>query len=187
MADIVGKLESGAGGLSDRSTMPCWRAVAPIIFVVLVVGCFPVYVEPTGEDIATWRVHNDSLLPLVLLTYQDPAPCSGAHVMNGGKEMQPYGTTLEVPIKAGDRFHFRLNGVSAGYSSGLMRTWHQCSFAGSFEPIRGGIYVTWFESQGVTCSLRVAEDVSKADGEPAYRRMASFKRDFDCEPKAPRK
>jgi hypothetical protein len=182
---MAGKLAFRSRGLAGKSNTPCRRAIASTMLVALVAGCIPVYVEPTGKDIATWRVHNDSLLPLVLLTFEDPESCSGKRKMNGGKEQQPYGTTLEVPIKAGERFHFRLTGISGGYSSGLMRTWHQCSFAGSFETVRGGIYVTWFESQGVKCWLRVAEQVSEKDGEPVYRRLASFKQEPKCNLKAP--
>jgi len=179
------KPESGVAKLACAFSMSSGRAIALAILVALACGCaIQTYVEPTGEDIATWRVENESLFFLTVVAFKDPASCSGSALMNGGKTMA-MATALVASIKPGDRFHFWLAGASSDLPMGYGETRHTCSIAGSFEPVRGAAYVARFASQGTKCHLQFAERFTGADGRPAYRQVASFRRNPECEPKVP--
>jgi hypothetical protein len=196
MADVTEKLASAARRLDERFSTSRGEAIALVMLVALASGCAhrQVYEEPTGNDIATWRVENESQFWLQVYTYRDPASCSGSGLIvidagNGKNTVHSalrsdmeWGGTLEVSVKSGDRFYFRLSGSRAGRTGFFINTIYSCSFAGSFEPVPGGIYVVRFEAPSETnCSLRFAEQAFGPDLRPAYRPVKSFQRHPECE------
>lgn len=156
------------------------KALAVGVSVVLLSACVGTYVEPVGEDTATLRVENESFFVLRVQTVGNAEMCSEILNTHPGTGI-PASSMYTVSIKSGDRFNFRLSGLSSDRATGFRDPRHTCTIAASFVPAAGSTYVARFEARARKCYFQLVEKFSGADGKPEYRRVQDLERLPDCE------
>lgn len=149
------------------------RFAASATLSLFLVGCASLYVPPTGKNVATLTVQNDSIAKVVPGTFADNKTCSGAQNFVEGTadpSMAPR-STIKVVIAAGGDFSLSIFAQQRGFGVSL----DTCNMVGTFVPKIGASYFADFRTDSRRCFLTLKEEIRDGKDQIKYVYEPSFR------------
>ena len=140
------------------------RRLAALSLLSSIVGCAsaPLFVQPTGENVAAFTLLNDSDMSILPTTYNEKCDVFLlAHIETHRFSPAKLGTSesVKVVIRAGKEFNLKI------WAETIMGS--NCSFDVAFTPNRGSDYYAVFREKYRRCYISIRE---ARLGDPGERR-----------------